>query len=377
MDVVAWKLVAIVLPVEDGMDSRHENSRAFQLSIKDSAMRAYLQRYPFVLGPDSTMNARCTEEIRQQFALRPNSNGLATVGGKSTTVRLSPEQANLSENVLSRLQTLMDQAGVHNERRSSVIEDFGWEAKLTPSGPKDVLVIGCGDGIELLFLRAVLPDANLTAVDYGDHLTQALKQTTQVQFHAGDMTTILGSFTEKFDLVFSNHTLEHMYMPDEIIAVLSGLLRENGTLVSTLPMDAAEGSPFLDKLTGIAKEKNVHPVDLVYLDTGHPWKTNPSDLRQTFQAAGFRNVELYQRAEHLPRWFAGSEKQLQSRRDLDLKLHALFFGMPRTVIKALFSRPPVILVRLLLAAERRVWFGANKVKNLYTEEVCVIAHKQA
>jgi 2-polyprenyl-3-methyl-5-hydroxy-6-metoxy-1,4-benzoquinol methylase len=349
---------------------------AFEMPIRESAMRAYLQRYPFAIGPDPEMNARCLEAIRKNFAIRKSANGLPIRRGADATVRLMPHETTLSAEMLARVYALMDQADLPKECRDYLINDFGWEAKLIPSGATDVLVVGCGNGMELLFLRAALPDASLTAVDYADSLTPQVKTATGVRFLGGDMNEILETLDRKFDLVSSNHTLEHMYSPDQMIATLSGLLREDGALISTLPMDAVEGSPFLDKVTEIARNGEVHPIDVVYLDAGHPWKTNPADLQATFLSAGFAKVDLYQRAEHLSRPVAATQAKFHGRKKLGLKLHALFFGAPRAIAKALSKAPPAIVVRALLAAERRTWFGANMLKNLYTQEVCVVAYKQ-
>jgi SAM-dependent methyltransferase len=350
---------------------------AFEMLIEEPAMRAYLQRYPFAMGPDREMNSRGLEAIRRCFALRAKSSDVSVQSDAAAVVRFMPEETKLPKEILSRVHALMDEAGVPNEKRANLIDDFGWEAKLIPPGSRDVLIVGCGGGMELLFLRAMLPDAKLTAVDYGDSLTPELKKATAVRFYPGDLNEILYSFEPEFDLVFSNHTLEHLYSPDQMLATLFGLLQEDGALISTLPMDAMEGSPFLDKVAEIAKRREFHPIDAVYLDAGHPWKTNPADLRATLLGAGFAKVEMYQQAEHLSRFIAAPQDKFHQRKNVGLKLHALFFGVPRAIARTLFGSPPAILVRVLLAVERRVWFGANMLKNLYTEEACVVARKQA
>jgi SAM-dependent methyltransferase len=344
---------------------------AFQMPIEEPELRAYLQRHPFAMGPDDAMNRRCRTAVRQQFRARPERNPVATI-------RLQPAETVLPADVMARLKELMDQAGIPAEARASMINDFGWEANQLPKGRKDLLAVGCGDGIELLFLRAVFPDANLTGVDYNDGVAPALKKAVGLRFFGGDMNRILEGFEEKFDLVFSNHTLEHLYTPDSILATLSGLLREDGALLSTLPMDGVAGGPFVDRLAEIARAGEIHPVDFVYLDGGHPWKTNPADLDATFKGAGFAKVELYQRAEHLSRYFAGTEEEFHSRKNRGLRLNALIFGNARTVVKMLFPKdPPEILVRALLAADRRTWFGVNTLKNHFAQEACVVAYKQA
>jgi hypothetical protein len=45
--------------------------------------------------------------------------------------------------------------------------------------------------------------------------------------------------------------------------------------------------------------------------------------------------------------------------------------------KLLASRPAAVVSRYILAAERRLWFGANRLKNRYTQEVLVLASKRS
>jgi trans-aconitate methyltransferase len=71
-----------------------------------------------------------------------------------------------------------------------MIDDYGWEANLVPPETKDALVLGCADGTELMFLRAVLPDANITALDYEDQIPEARRQAIRVRFLQGDMNAL-------------------------------------------------------------------------------------------------------------------------------------------------------------------------------------------
>lgn len=346
-----------------------ESNVAFYMPIEESAMQAYLQRYPFAVGPDEAMNSRGRAMAAERLALRPER---APVGTK----RLTPVEATAPAEVQARLLALMNEAEIPEKARAGYINDFEWEVNLLPAGKKDVLVIGAGDGIELLFLRAAMPDANLTAVDYGDSAKPALKKAVNVRYFVGDMRAILEGMQEKFDLAFSNHTLEHLYLPDHILGVVSGLLREDGALVSTFPMDAIEGTPFIPEMLEIVKQKTVHPVDFVMIDSGHPWKTNPGDVDATFQGAGFKKVEMYQREQHLGRYFAGNEEELRKEAAEHLQKNARVFGTLRRIVKMIFPKnPPTLVTRMVFAAERRTSYGVNGIKNRYAQEVCVVAYK--
>ena len=349
-----------------------QSNDAFQMTVQDPAMRAYLQRYPFLIGPDKAMNELGRKAIFDGLVSRNR------VRVPTAVRRLQPWETQLTAEQMDRLQRIMDESEVPQAVRAQMIDDYGWEANLAPIDTKSALVLGCADGTELMFLRAVLPEASITAVDYQDEIPVARKRAIGVRFFQGDMNALIASFGQEFDLVSSNHTLEHLYTPDEILATLASLLQPHGALISTLPMDGMEGSPFLEKVKEAARKKAVHPLDIVYLDAGHPWKTNPADIDVTLQEAGFERPQLYQRQQHLSRPAAFGEKRFKAELAFGKALHALFFGWPRSIAKALLpEKLQRIFGRGLLAAERRVWFGSNLLKNRYTQEVLFLARKNS
>jgi 2-polyprenyl-3-methyl-5-hydroxy-6-metoxy-1,4-benzoquinol methylase len=349
-----------------------KSNNAFQLTVQDPAMRFYLQRFPFLMGPDKTMNVLGRQVIYDGLALRDRQRVETVVH------RLMPEEAQLTAEQMGRLLRIMDEAGIPQAVRAEMIDDYGWEASLVPLDTKDALVLGCADGRELMFLRAVLPDANITALDYEDQIVEAHKQAIGVRFFQGDMNALLDNFGQEFDLISSNHTLEHLYSPNEVLTTLAGMLRQPGALISTLPMDGMNGSPFLEKVKAAARRKTAHALDTVYLDAGHPWKTNPTDLNATFQEVGFEPPLLFQRQLHLSRYASFGEKRFKAQLALGRVLHAFFFGWPRSIAKVLLSKnPPRLFSRVLLGLERRVWFGSNNLKNRYTQEVLVLARKNS
>jgi SAM-dependent methyltransferase len=352
--------------------SDHSND-ATQLTIEEADICAYLQVNPAAAGPDIEMNARCRRAICEHLAIRRHS-----YVAPPKVSRLKPQETQLTNEQLKRLGYLMDEVSIPAATRSKMIDDFGWEANLVPSGAKNVLVIGCGKGEELLFLSAVLPDTRITALDYRDELSPALKQATGVRLIVGNMNEILPDLNQEFDLISSNHTLEHLYKPAETLAALASVLRPGGALISTLPMDGMSSNPFLVDVKRAVDRKNSHPLDIVYLDAGHPWKTNPADLVATLMEAGFEHPQLYQREKHLSRVANGGEQQLRRGLAIGKVLHTLTFRLSREVLKVVFPKnPPRAVSRILLAAELRLWFGTNRLKNTFMQEVLVRARKRA
>lgn len=62
---------------------------------------------------------------------------------------------------MDRVKRMMDESEVPEAVCAEMIDGNGWEANLVPIDAKSVLVLGCADGTEIMFLRAVLPDASI------------------------------------------------------------------------------------------------------------------------------------------------------------------------------------------------------------------------
>jgi SAM-dependent methyltransferase len=349
----------------DAGDSGVGGAAGIQIEIADPQLQAYLQRYPFAAGPEPEMNRRGLKTVSAGVRSRP-------VGPRVVPVLLKPQDAGLSPEETARVVALMDAIGLSGEKKAIHLDDFGWEANLVPRAAKNVLVIGCGNGVELMFLRAVLPEARITAMDYYEKLLPGLQSAVELTFHEGDIGKLLPELKQEYDLVFSNHTMEHLYAPNAMLTTLANLLVAGGHIVSIMPMVGMEGTPFLDKVRRytdrLAKdpEAKIHPLELVYFDPGHPWKTNPDDIAATLTDSGFRDVRIYQREEHRSRPLQLSPEAYRSNR--------IFLGLPRRVLMALFPRNvPAKLPVLFYALERRLPFGTNLVMNNFSEEALFLA----
>jgi len=333
-------------------------------------LQAYLQRYPFASGPAENLNRRGRAAALAGIALRP------------ATPTVSPMQLTLEASSLPREQEavarqLMTALGISAATQDIHVDDFGWEANLVPPTTRSVLVMGCGDGIELIFLRAVLPNARLTAVDYYNSLLPGLKEAVNVDLHQGDLSVLLPSLPREFDLVYSNHTMEHLFDPEKTLRTLASLLVPGGCLVSVFPMHGSPGSPWTGFARRVAAERRkVHPVDFVSLDLGHPWKTNAGDVVRTFESTGFRDVELFQRQGHLSRALKRTSEVYERERSRQMLLNRWLLAPTRWMVRYLFParHTPNVVIRLWFALERRVPFGTNTVMNRYTDEVLVRTH---
>ena len=353
--------------------------RALQIDIRDPEMQAYLQRYPFASGPDEKKNEDARTLLAGAIRFREPSP-------PASAFLLEDAQTTLDAATETRVQALLAAVGLTPQlQKEKHTTGFAWKAQQLPRTARNVLVIGCGDGVELLYLRAALPQARLTAVDYYAGLLPGVEQSTGVVLHVGDMNAILGELAPGFDLVFSNHTMEHLYSPEHTLGLLSALLVPGGTLASALPICGCAGFPFSERVHALiaARQRHapdsaaaIHPVDVVYLDTGHPWKTELGDLQQTLETAGFARVTVYERRNHLGRYLPVAREEFDSRRSRDLRMHRMLIAPMQWLVKAAFPRrvPPLVL-RSLFAIERRVPFGTNNLQNLYSEEGLFVCSK--
>jgi hypothetical protein len=218
----------------------------------------------------------------------------------------------------------------------------------------------------------VLPEAQFTAVDYYDGLLAGVKQASGVHHLVGDMNRLLGELKpQSFDLIFSNHTVEHFYLPDSMFERLHGLAAQGAEFASALPMCGAEGSPFLAEASAaIEHPATLLPVDAVALDAGHPWKTNPADLKATLERAGFGDVRLLQRRDHLCRPLAADRAGLRRQRRSETLKNAIVIQPLRWLAKLSGAGwLGTQAARAVLAVDRRLDFGINRMMNRLCEEV--------
>ena len=342
---------------------------ALLIRVSNEAMQAYLQQYPLASGPDETMNERCVEEVRHSFEIRLSAEC-------ADVVQLTPPECELSIAALQRFLELARRVSLGSGPTAVVLNDLGWKVNRLPPEARDVLSIGCGDGIELLFLRAVLPEARITAYDWKDKLLPGIGTAADVTYREVNFVEFLAGSSEQYDVIFSNHVLEHMYDPARILRVLFDRLRPGGILISALPLDGMKDVPFVDDLLAIAKAPDrLHPLDMQWVAAGHPWKTNPSDLHATLCASGFRQCQMLQRENHRSRHFAGSPASYKKHRDVRLRAFRILFGSLNRVAKRIALRPSPAFVRLWFAVQSRSAIGISRLRNEFSDEVLLVARR--
>jgi SAM-dependent methyltransferase len=337
------------------------------IRITDPNLQVYLQKYPFASGPDPETNNHCRHAISRSIETRQAGLPGGVISLKEDEIKWSFEES-------SRLETMMEKVGIDGSERQILIEEYKWKVAFIPRNIKRVLVIGCGSGEELLFVHSVCPSASITAIDLRDILKPEIKKLLKVDFICGNIYDLHDNLSSSFDLIFSNHTFEHMYDP---YGMLSFCAQVPSSFVAALPMDMARDAVFSKIILNFALDPaKIHPLDFIKIDAGHPWKTNETDLRTTLTAAGFTDIKLYARYDHISRTFTGGRKKFKVQKYIGYLLNRLILGTMRSVMKIIFPKAmPEMLVRLFFSFENRLWFGSNRLKNTFAPEVLIIADK--
>jgi 2-polyprenyl-3-methyl-5-hydroxy-6-metoxy-1,4-benzoquinol methylase len=203
-----------------------------------------------------------------------------------------------------------------------------------------------------------------------------------VEFVAGDIfesTKKLGADGSRFDLIFSNHVIEHFYDPDEQISELCSLLKPGGRFTAGVPLDAY---PFSDLLAARSRDpQSTNALDMDWLDLRHPWKTNEADLARTLRGAGMGSVVLFRRTHHANNSKCEDDLSLEGctqRERRARRIESLTVQPWIGAMKLLFGRnPPRRLARLVFGVNRRLWFGRYRLKCDIQPEVFATAVRKA
>lgn len=342
------------------------------LSIKDSSLYPFFQKYPFLNGKDPIARKAALDSVHGSIVLR-NSNSDVEVN------RLDATDVIWWTGEENRAKQALTDKGMRAQYIDQLWDEFSWKMRAVSPDAKRILSIGSGGGAELFFLRLRAPKATIKAIDWSNTLNPEFRDVERVEFRVQDLTK-LGDFPERnFDVIFSNHVIEHMYDPDEIIPQIRKLLAPGGIFVSALPLDGQGNVGFKDSILKLFQsQQKIGVTDALILNFGHPWKTNFSDLDQTLKAAGFVDVDFFQREWSVLRFLAYNDQQRRKKLAVAMFLHKAFIRPAQNAVKALFGvNPPLLVTRFFEAFERRVFFGTNRIYSDLSMETVFVARNSA
>lgn len=290
--------------------------------------------------------------------------------------RAHSNERELSAEELHRFSRMAEQVGLSRERQREVLDDCAWKVRALPGNCAAVAVVGCGSGAELLCVRAVLPNTQLVAYDWQEQLLPGVAQVTNTTFFAGNFLELISASSVAFDAIFSNHVLEHMYAPESALAILRECLSSSGVLVAALPLEAMPDGPHTERMLAAATHpESIHPLDLLWLNAGHCWQTNPADLQATLLEAGYRDCELIQLEDAPSRGLRESRAQFDRSRKAAVRAFDLTFGAVHDIARRLTDTMPRVVLKFWFAGESRVPFGSTRLRVRYAEEILAVARK--
>ena len=343
-------------------------AKAVLLKLPDEALIRYVQ-VGRVAGPEDPRAFRALlDALPMALETRPSAPNVVVHEAASGPVTLSAEFE-------TTLAQVVRTAGEANALEARFRDDrFRWKMAVIDGARRSILDLGPADGVELLYLRALAPQAPLTSIDYTDGVSERVRAATGAETIIGAIPSALASQRGRHDLVFSHHVLEHLHDPDTTLQAIADCLVPGGTLAAGLPLEGLVAGRHV--LQALGTGGSPHPLDINWLTPGHAWKTTPGDLTATLERAGFTDIKVHYRPESAGALDSRPLSALARRHRLGRRLNAMTFGLARSLLKVIpGGNFPRAAARAFASLERRVWFGEPTLTFAVTPEVMVTARR--
>ena len=346
---------------------------AFLIRLTDPEYQEYLQRNPFLNGPDHALNRRLREAWYSSLEVRRPGRVAFTHDALS-----APLTKLVSEEDRAAVNQACARVGLGATEAARVIDVWAWKATRAPRNARRILSVGCGEGQELVVLRALFPDAELQGVDYNVVVPAEWRGTLRLgELKTQNIDDYLAAHPQSFDVVFSNHSLEHLSAPERTLRLVRDALVPGGTCVSAVPLEADPSNPFYEDLAAIALgHENADPyLDFELINPAHSWKTNRDDLAATFHNAGFRNIRMFTRANY-PSYFQPPLHVSRGRRMriVGKVLEHITLRALRRGLRGLFpGEMPHVAIKGYYTLAGRCWFSRLRLIHNLMHEVVVTA----
>ena len=341
----------------------------------DEQTAIYLQTTSFLADVDPSLNQQLRSTLPAN-TVRRRAHSSSTV---CEELAGHPNQL-LTAGQWSELHALGERLGLSPEECRGIGYYFGWKVNLAQSTPSRILAFGCSTGRECIALKALFPHARQVLLDFNLQIPAAWA--TELNIEAMKTMTLEKYSAQEpagFDLIFSNHTLEHLPDPDEALGQLYSLLNPGGVIVSAIPLEWYEGSQSKRAMEKMKAEGTLHQLDCAELQLGHLWKASPRDVADTLERVGFTRARLVQRVDYPSGWRNHRPMHrldLQRREKLGLALNNVFLKPLRAVLKRTFPHGmPDVAARAYFALEARLWFSSMQLHHTTVRELTFVAVK--
>ena len=152
-------------------------------------------------------------------------------------------------------------------------------ARVRSANPARVIDLGCGPGNSTALLAARWPHAHLQGLDSSSNMLQeARKSVVPAEWVEADLTS--WTAPAKYDVIFSNATLQWLGEHAILIPRLLGFVQAGGTFAFQVPLnmdapshrlmrEAAQAGPWLDKLSNVREVAVLRPSDYFDIFASH------------------------------------------------------------------------------------------------------------
>ena len=252
---------------------------------------------------------------------------------------------------------------------------FNWKFEKINFNKKKILSLGCGDGMELFFLRYKFPDSKIYAVDWEKNINSNLLKILNVEYEENNIYEYLKNNENKFDFIYSSYFLEHSYDVDLLFTLINKSLVSDGILASNLPLISYYGTSYYNFLKKALIHKKISQIDGGLIDVGHAWKTNEYDLCKTLEINGFNDINIYGNANSVvPHKEITMEEYIKSA-NLKFKLNNLFIKPFKSIINMIFGNNINYWILKIFIRITRSWSIADGQIANFVPEVLFTAKK--
>ncbi len=344
---------------------------AFLVHLPDRQHQKHIQQNPFLIG-----QLPLTKELRETWCKHFEIRKPLSVPF-SQEVLDAPLVDLVSHDDRKAIVETCARVGLNEIAANSVINTWGWKISRAPRDAQRILAIGCSVGNEFLVLRALFPAAELHGVDYDVGISTEWRKALRLgDLRDQHLEEYLAAHRESFDLVFSNHTLEHVSTPNQTLRLISEALVPGGTCVSALPLDGDVSNPFYNVLLAIAEGcSEFDPqLDVGFISPGHAWKTNREDLAATLHTSGFSDIRMFMRANYPSAGAPLHVSRFHRRRVLGKLIERATLRTIRRGLRWVYpGEIPYLAARAYNALDGRCWFSRIRMLHDLTHEVLFVA----
>ena len=265
-----------------------------------------------------------------------------------------------------------DKLKLISRKKSDIFNEYVWKfQKIQDSRKLNILAIGCGFGIEIYFLNKFFKNSKITACNWINDLPKKLIFDKKINLQIQDINDYLEKNKNSFDLIFSNYVLEHMYDIGDTVKKIYHSLNFTGYTLNCIPLHNYNN--YINKKLNLISKNNFDQFDMSIIDLGHPWKTNPDDIREKFKL--FDKVVIYGNKNQVVRYFNFNIKNwryyLKIISFLNKYLYSVFILIFRLFYKISKLK---IIIKLFYKIEKKLFFSNYKVQN-FVPSVLILAKK--